>query len=121
MQVALSQRMEIGEGDNIGREMKLSLPSRVAAILKECPIVLQGNSATVTIDPEDGRRSGVRLGEQAEVTRSIQIYASIDVDLALSWERESPYNCSELNGKLAETCESIESMLGRIVRVGKLF
>ena len=121
MQVTLSQRMEIGEDDNIERKMKVYLPSRVAAILKESPIVLQGNSAIVTIDPEDGRRSGVRLEEQAGFTRSIQICASIDVDFTLSWERESPYDCSELNGKLAETRESIESMLGRIVRVRKLF
>jgi hypothetical protein len=76
--------MEIGEDDNIERKMKLCLPFRVAAILKESPIVLQGNSAIVTIDVEDVRRSGVRLEEQASFTRSIQICASIDVDLALS-------------------------------------
>jgi len=65
--------MEIGEDDNIERKLKVCLPSRVAAILKESPIVLQGNSAIATIDPEDGRRSGVRLEEQAGFTRSIQI------------------------------------------------
>jgi len=81
--------MEIGEDDKIERKMKVCLPSRVAAILKESPIVLQGNSAIATIDPEDGRRSGVRLEEQAGFTRSIQICASIDVDLTLSWEREN--------------------------------
>lgn len=90
--------MEIGEDDNIERKMKVCLPSRVAAILKQSPIVLQGNSAIVTIDPEDGRRSGVRLEEQAGFTRSIQICASIDVGLALSWERASLYDCSGLNG-----------------------
>ena len=61
MQVTLPQRMEIGEDDNIERKLKVCLPSRVAAILKESPIVLQGNSATVTNDPEDGRRSGCDL------------------------------------------------------------
>jgi hypothetical protein len=109
MQVALSQRMEIGEDDNIERKMKVCLPCRVAAILKESPIVLQGNSAIVTINPKkmDGDRGCDLKNRRAlpEVSKSMQV---LTWTLHLSWERESPYDCSELNGKLAETRESID-------------
>lgn len=42
-----------------------------------------------------------------------------NVDLAPSWEGESPYNCPELDRKLAKTREGIKSLFGQgNVRVG---